>query len=98
MIDARGPAAAAALFRRTYGTTASCVAAAPGRVNLIGEHTDYNGGEVLPIAIAARTHVAARANGTRMVRAIPRRPRPRPESSPSTVRSRAGSGGTTWPV
>jgi galactokinase len=35
------------------------VASAPGRVNLIGEHTDYNGGDVLPIAISQRTYVAA---------------------------------------
>ena len=69
-IDPRGAAAAVQLFRRTFGAQPTCVASAPGRVNLIGEHTDYNGGEVLPIAIAARTHVAARANGTRLVRCV----------------------------
>jgi galactokinase len=49
-----------ALFAKAFKTTPSVVASAPGRVNLIGEHTDYNGGEVLPIAIAHRTWVAAR--------------------------------------
>ena len=50
----------AALFATAFGTSPAVVASAPGRVNLIGEHTDYNGGEVLPIAIAHRTWVAAR--------------------------------------
>jgi galactokinase len=47
-----------ALFRATFGVAPRVVASAPGRVNLIGEHTDYNGGPVLPIATQARTSVA----------------------------------------
>ena len=46
------------LFRATFGTAPTHAASAPGRVNLIGEHTDYNGGPVMPFAIAARTTVA----------------------------------------
>lgn len=49
---------AVAAFRETYGHEPTVVASAPGRVNLIGEHTDYNGGQVLPIAIGRRTWVA----------------------------------------
>ncbi|MGI9076739.1 MAG: galactokinase [Gemmatimonadaceae bacterium] len=49
-----------ALFRSRFGLEPHTVASAPGRVNLIGEHTDYNGGQVLPIAIARRTWVAVR--------------------------------------
>jgi galactokinase len=41
-----------------FGVAPRAVASAPGRVNLIGEHTDYNGGPVLPIAIAERTTTA----------------------------------------
>lgn len=46
------------LFAATFGRPPGVIASAPGRVNLIGEHTDYNGGQVLPMAIAARTWVA----------------------------------------
>ena len=42
---------------------------APGRVNLIGEHTDYNGGFVLPMAIEYETTVAAAVREDRKIRA-----------------------------
>jgi galactokinase len=43
---------------------------APGRVNLVGDHTDYNDGFVLPMAIDRRCVVAARAGGTVRVRSL----------------------------
>ena len=49
---------ARALFRELTGGAPAGVWSAPGRVNLIGEHTDYNDGFVLPFAIDHRTHVA----------------------------------------
>jgi len=48
-------------FRATYRAEPDVIGSAPGRVNLIGEHTDYNGGQVLPMAIDRRTYVALRA-------------------------------------
>jgi galactokinase len=44
-------------FETLFGRPPSVVTDAPGRVNLIGEHTDYNGGFVLPAAIPQRTRV-----------------------------------------
>lgn len=46
------------VFERVFGRSSSFGASAPGRVNLIGEHTDYNEGFVLPTAIVARTSIA----------------------------------------
>ena len=45
-------------YRETFGRDPEVVTSAPGRVNLIGEHTDYNGGFVLPCAIDRRVAVA----------------------------------------
>ncbi len=48
------------LFTSSFATRPTVASSAPGRVNLIGEHTDYNGGPVLPVAVERRTAVVAR--------------------------------------
>jgi galactokinase len=55
-------------FLETFGAEPDLVAAAPGRVNLIGEHIDYSDGFVLPFAIKDRTLVAARKRDDTTVR------------------------------
>jgi len=57
------------IFRRTFGRDPDAEASAPGRVNLIGEHTDYNGGYVLPTALPQETRVLAARGSDRTVRA-----------------------------
>ncbi|MDT3397578.1 galactokinase [Streptomyces sp. B1866] len=60
-----GPGRTAARFREVFGTGPAGVWAAPGRVNLIGEHTDYNDGFVMPLALPHTCLAAAapRADG-----------------------------------
>ncbi|HAH88004.1 MAG TPA: galactokinase, partial [Armatimonadetes bacterium] len=48
-----------AKYKEVYGKAPDVVVRAPGRVNLIGEHTDYNDGFVLPIAIDRDVIIAA---------------------------------------
>ena len=50
---------ATSLFQERFGSGPAVLVSAPGRVNLLGEHTDYNGGPVLPVALERRTVVAA---------------------------------------
>ncbi len=57
-------------FEKTFSTHASHVFAAPGRVNIIGEHTDYNDGFVLPCAISFNTAIACRKNDRQTIRAV----------------------------
>src|SRR5687768_15843872 len=45
-------------FTALFGRAPAVVTSAPGRVNLIGEHTDYNDGFVLPLAVPLRTRIA----------------------------------------
>ncbi|MGL4176548.1 MAG: galactokinase [Dermatophilaceae bacterium] len=57
-----------AIHREVFGAEPAGVWSAPGRVNLIGEHTDYNGGLVLPIALPQRTSAAAMARDDQVLR------------------------------
>jgi galactokinase len=59
---------ATARFAERFGDAAPTVAVAPGRVNLIGEHTDYNDGFVLPMAIGKSAVVASRPRSDRRLR------------------------------
>lgn len=56
------------LFRRIYETGPDGIWAAPGRVNLIGEHTDYNDGLVLPFALEERTLAAIKRRDDGLIR------------------------------
>ena len=56
-------------FTRRYGSMPGAIVRAPGRVNLIGEHTDYNDGFVLPMAIDRAMWIALSPRPDRMVAA-----------------------------
>ena len=62
-----GAEQAAALFRETFDYEPRGVWSAPGRVNIIGEHVDYNGGPCLPIVLPHRAFVALSPRSDRMV-------------------------------
>ena len=59
-----------AAFHRAHGHAPTHVLRAPGRVNLIGEHTDYNDGFVLPCAIDFETRVAASPRADRCLHVV----------------------------
>ena len=54
-------------FEHRFGAPPARVARAPGRVNLIGDHTDYNDGFVLPMAIDRAVWIAFRPRGDERV-------------------------------
>ncbi len=54
-------------FRERFDEAPTFLVRAPGRVNLIGEHTDYNDGFVLPMAIDRDTWLALRPRSERSV-------------------------------
>lgn len=61
------PLALLSAFEQRFAASPSFIARAPGRVNLIGEHTDYNDGFVLPLAIDRAVRIALRPRADRQV-------------------------------
>lgn len=57
-----------AIFKKLFQQTAYRIFFAPGRINLIGEHTDYNGGHVFPCAITFGTYAIAQENNDNIIR------------------------------
>src|SRR5690606_42110648 len=68
--DAEGARRVGELFTRSFEGSPDGVWSAPGRVNLIGEHTDYNAGLCLPTALPHRTYVALRPREDDRVRLL----------------------------
>ena len=56
------------MFKRVYEEEVEKVFFAPGRVNLIGEHTDYNGGNVFPCALTFGTYALVRKRNDKKIR------------------------------
>ncbi|MFZ1541236.1 MAG: galactokinase family protein, partial [Enterococcus aquimarinus] len=57
-----------AVFKEKYSEAATGEYFAPGRINLIGEHTDYNGGYVFPASITLGTYGLAKKRDDREIR------------------------------
>ena len=84
------PVAVASEFEAVYGSAPDVMVRSPGRVNLIGDHTDYNDGFVMPFAIDRHIVIGARARSDRRGRG----PVPRCGGGewPSTYRDSTGAG------
>ena len=89
---------AVAAFRHLADAEPGGVWAAPGRVNLIGEHTDYSGGMVLPIAIDRSAVVAGRLRDDDVVRVASLQMHGAVRVSLSDIRPGRSSGWTSYPL
>jgi len=86
-----GSAGARAVFEQRFGGEPDGVWSAPGRVNIIGEHTDYSGGIALPTALPHRTYVALRRRHDDEVHLFTTRPTPFDDAeAPSAIAIPAG--------
>jgi galactokinase len=85
-------------FHQTFGRPADTVWAAPGRVNLIGEHTDYNDGFVLPVALPQTISAAAARRSDGVLRFVSRQAEDRVETHVDKLEPRTMSGWAAHPA
>lgn len=86
------------LFTTSFGTEPNLLTRGPGRVNLIGEHTDYNDGFVLPIAIDRSVVAAVRLRPDRRIRLVTDFTPRVIESGLDSLESAAGHGWAAYPL
>ncbi|MCT6874262.1 MAG: galactokinase family protein, partial [Bifidobacterium sp.] len=97
--DGQGATRARELFQKVYDQDPQGVWSAPGRVNLIGEHTDYNAGLCLPIALPTRTYVAVSPRMDSRVRLVSTMDPEHPvQADLDGLQARGVSGWAAYPV
>jgi len=85
------------IFQETFGSAPRHIVRAPGRVNLLGEHVDYNDGFVLPAAIDRATYIAFSPAGTPLSRLVAVDMHQQASFSPQTVASKSQVDGAPLP-
>jgi galactokinase len=84
-------------FQKTFGSTPAHVVRAPGRVNLLGEHVDYNDGFVLPAAIDRATFIAFSPYGTDLSTLVAMDMKQKASFSQQTMQSKTQADGSPLP-
>jgi len=85
------------IFRKRFGNAPAHLVRAPGRVNLLGEHVDYNDGFVLPAAIDRATYIAFSPTGTRLSSLVAVDLNQEAFFSPETIPSKTQADGSPLP-
>lgn len=85
------------IFREKFGSAPAHVVRAPGRVNLLGEHVDYNDGFVLPAAIDRATYIAFSSSDSDQTRLVAADFDQESSFSPHTIPSRTQMDGSPLP-